>query len=623
MRSLSTETEPTGVLRFGVFELDPRAGELRKSGTLVKLQPQPLKVLALLASRQGELVTREEIQQQVWGGETFVDFEQGLNYCIRQIRDALGDDADSPRYVETLPRRGYRFLAPVTGAQPQAAVPAAEEQPSRQRTTGFRWIVAVTLVVVLGVAGNWLWRRTLSKPRIPTDRKAMLVVLPFENLSNDPEQEYFSEGLTDEMITQLGALAPKRLGVIARTSAMRYKNTEKTAQEIGRELGVDYILEGTVRREGQRVRITTQLIQVSDQTHLWAESHERELASVFEIQRDVSQRVAQSLALELLPAPRKWSSVPDAHEAYLRGRYFSQRGSAGEAARSFRQAIEADPNYAAAYAGLANTLVFAAPAAKYMPHARDAAQKALELDDSLSDAHSALGTVKFMYEWDWPAAEKSFHRAFELDASNAEAHLRYSNYLAAMGRMDKALVEARLAQQSDPLSPIIGQSIGRYYAMLGQYDRAIELYKKTLELDPNFRWSVISLSFAYEAKGDYDQWLAYQKRARVLFQSPPGTGDEMEQAYREGGYPAAMRRLNQMYEEEAREDRMASATLAINYSKLGDKEKALYWLERAYESHTRDLIYLNVMPEYDPIRNDPRFQAVVRKIGLPTSRAAR
>lgn len=611
-------TQPA-ILRFGVFELDSRTGELRKSGALVRLQPQPLKVLALLAGRAGELVTREEIQQQVWGGETFVDFEQGLNYCIRQIRDALGDDADSPRFVETLPRRGYRFLASVAGLQPAAASPAADRAP-QETTQGRRWMVAAALVAVLAVAGNWLWRRILSTPRIPQDRKVMLVVLPFENLSNDPEQEYFSEGLTDEMITQLGALAPKHLGVIARTSAMRYKNTEKPAQEIGRELGVDYILEGTVRREGQRVRITTQLIQVNDQTHLWAESHERELASVFEIQRQVAQSVARSLALELLPAPRARSTNPEAHEAYLKGRYFSQRGSVGDAAGHFRRAIEADPDYAPAFAGLANTLVFAVPAAQYMPMARDAAQKALELDEPLSDAHSALGLVKLMYEWDWPASEKAFQRAFELDSSNAEAHLRYSNYLAAMGKMDEAMGEARLAQQLDPLAPINGQTIGRYYALQGQYDRAIEEYKKTLELDPNFRWSVLFLSFAYEAKGDYDQWLAYQKRAWVIFRNRPDVGKEMEQAYRAGGYPAAMHRLNAMYEDDAKQGRITSATLAVNYVKLGDKEKALYWLKKAYESHTRDLIYLNVMPEFDPIRNDPRFQEIVRKIGLPPTK---
>lgn len=403
---------------------------------------------------------------------------------------------------------------------------------------------------------------------------------------------------------------------------MHYKNAEKTAGEIGRELGVDYILEGTVRREGQRVRITTQLIQVSDQTHLWAESHERELASVFEIQRDVAQRVAQSLALELLPAPRKWSSIPDAHEAYLRGRYFSQHGETRKAVAAFKQALETDPNYAPAYAGLANVIVFSAPAKLYMPMARDAAQRAVELDETLSDAHSALGTMKFMFEWDWPAAEKAFHRSLELDPSNAEAHLRYSNYLVAMGRMDEAMAEAGRAQQLDPLSPIIGQSIGRYYAMQGQYDPAIKQYMKTLEIDPNFCWSLMFLSFAYEAKGDYEQWLAYQKRTWTIMRNRPDIGEEMEKAYRAGGYPAAMRRLNAMlYEEDARREIMTSATLAINYIKLGHKEKALYWLEKAYEHHTRDLIYLNVMPEFDPLRNEPRFQAIVRKIGLPPVQA--
>jgi tetratricopeptide (TPR) repeat protein len=365
---------------------------------------------------------------------------------------------------------------------------------------------------------------------------------------------------------------------------------------------------------------------VSDQTHLWAESHEGPLVNILEMQKNVAQRVARSLAFELLPAQlaamgRRDTSDAQARDAYLKGLYWSHKGVVREAAQSFRKALDADPGYAPAYAGLANTLLFAAPAIEFMPRAKTAALQALELNPSLSEAHSALGMVKLMYDWDFAAAEKEFLRALELDPSNAEAHLRYSNHLAAMGRIEEAIGQARAGQRLDPLSPLIGQAIGRYYHFLGDEDRAIEHFQQMLKLDPDFVWANLFISFSYERKQMYEKWIAHQRKAWFQFRGQDDVGLRLERAYREGGYPAAQREMIAFYEEGAQRGQMASAALAINYVKAGDKEKALFWLQKAFESHTRDLIYLNVEPEYDPIRSDLRFQEIVRRIGLPPVQA--
>jgi TolB-like protein/DNA-binding winged helix-turn-helix (wHTH) protein/cytochrome c-type biogenesis protein CcmH/NrfG len=614
----------SSVLRFGVFELDARTGELRKSGALIRLPPQPLKVLALLASRSGELVTREELQAQIWGNETFVDFEQGLNHCIKQIRVALGDDAETPRFIETLPRRGYRFLAPVS--RPDGPDAGAITPPAATRAAPRRALLTAAIALVAVVAGSsYLFRDRLPFFRPAPTGRVLLAVLPFENLSGDPEQEFFSDGLTDEMITQLGSLRLERLGVISRTSAMRYKHTAKTAAEIGRELGVDFILEGAVRRDGGRVRITTQLIQVRDQTHLWVESFEDSLDNVLDIQKNVARRVAASLAFELLPAQLaaiggRNTPNPAARDFYLKGLYWSYRGVVREAAENFRKALDADPGYALAYAGLANTLLFASPAPQFMPRAKTAALRALELNPSLPEAHSALGMVKLMYDWDFPAAEKAFLRALELDPSNAETHLRYSNYLATVGRIEEAIAQARRGQQLDPLAPLMSQAIGRYYHFLGDEDRAILAHQEALRVDPDSRWAHLFISFSYERKEMYEEWIAHQRKAWIQFTGNDIYGARLDRAYRAGGYPAALREVIAYYEDGVRRGQMASAALAINYLKAGDKEKALYWLEKAFEAHTRDLIYLSVEPEYDLIRDDPRFQEIVRKIGLPNTR---
>src|SRR5579864_343229 len=424
------------IVRFGVFEADLEAGELRKHGLRIRLPEQAFQVLALLVERPGEIVTRAELRDRLWPGRTHVDFEHGLNKAVNRLREALGDSGANPRFVGTVARRGYRLLAPIlteTGQMPAAV-----------------------------------------------RKRIRLAVLPFENVGADPEQEFFSDGLTEEMISELGRLSPGGLGIIARTSAMQYKHSAKRIDEIGKELGVDYILEGSVRRVENRSRITTQLIHVGDQTHLWAQSYDRELADIFEVQREVAQRVADSLAFELLPEAhtRGRFVIPEAYEAYLRGRYYWNRGNDPDARKAiewFERALERDPRYALAYSGIADChgrLVWfsASPPLEGGAKAKVAAERALELDQNLSEAHASMALVHFWHEWDWAATEREFRRATELRPNNADAHNWYAAYLNAMGRIEEAVAEHKLAEDLDPLSLTIAMNGADEHYFTGRFD---------------------------------------------------------------------------------------------------------------------------------------------------------
>ncbi len=612
-----TQSSQPAHVQFGVFEVDLRAGELRKQGLKIKLQEKPFQVLVLLLERPGELITREELQKKLWPEDTFVDFDHSMNTAVNKLREALGDSAESPRFIETLPKRGYRFIAPVQHAGQAAVTPLVEAPRHRSAVLG----ILTGLIVVLGLGAYMGWARWGHRAT-PPEGRIMLAVLPFVNMSGDPEQEYFSDGMTEEMISQLGQIHPERLGVIARTSAMRYKKTNKGVDQIAGELGVNYVVEGSVRRGKERVRVTAQLIQVSDQTEVWSDSFESSESDVLALQSEVAHAIARQIQVKLaVPGSARTGRVgpisAEAHDAYLKGRYWASKGVTNQAIKSFKEAIAAEPDFALAYAGLANSMVFLAPTSQYMPEAKAAALKALELDNTLPDAHAALGLAKLMYEWDWKGAESSFRRALELDPSNAEAHLRYSHYLAAVGRLDEAIAEARLAQRSDPLSPLAYQTEGRYYHFLGQEDRAVEKYKKSLELDPDFVWGHLFLAFSYRDKGLYDEAWAHRRRAWVLFGVPAELIDLGEKRYRQEGYKGVTRTQIEAGENEAGRGRMASATLALDYIQLGNKERALYWLEKAYESHTRDMIYIKVEPLYDPVRSDPRFQKIVEQMNFP------
>lgn len=501
-------------VRFGIFQLDLKAHELLKAGVKVKLQDQPFRVLAMLVEHAGEVVTREKLQLRIWPTDVYVAFDQGLNNAIKKVRDALGDSADNPRFVETVAKHGYRFIAPVNAELTRSS---EHRSPSGQR---FLWIglIAVIAASVLAALGYWAWPRSAAK-ETPSSERLILAVLPFENLSHDPEQEFFSDGLTEEMTAQLGKLNPKRLNVIARGSVARYKASSLPPHQIGRELHADYLVQGSVRRDSGRVRITVQLIQVGDQTDLWTESYDRELKDILALQDSVARTIADQIRVKLtieqqnrLTNPR--TVDPESYEAYLKGRYhWNKRTADGlrKASVYFQQAIDEDPSYAAAYSGLADCSSgltwhgFTSPS-ETLPSAYAAALKAVELDPQSAEAHASLGLV-LNHRWDWRGAKAEFSRALELDSQYANAHHWYGDNLSIQGRHDEALLEAKEALKLDPLNRMIGTWVALRYYLARNYDAAIEQSRNTVELDPNFAAAHLLLGKSYTQTGLHRQAL--------------------------------------------------------------------------------------------------------------------
>src|SRR5262245_17815287 len=631
------------LIRFDIFELELKSGELRRDGVLVKLQPQPFKVLTFLAIQAGQVVTREEIQQKIWGNETFVDYEQGVNFCIKRIRDALGDSAQSPRFIETLPRRGYRFIAPVEWIEeqpvtakdgvgspsPDAVISPPEEPPdspavsTAQNSRGVFLFGALVLTVMVVTAGYLIWR---SKS-IPTAGKIMLAVLPFENLSGDPEQDYFSDGMSEELITQLGRLQPQRLGVISRTSSMSFKKSNKDMMRVGNELGVAYILAGSVRRDTDRLRITAQLIQVSDQTSLWAETYDRRIQDILTIQSDVAERIAQSLAVKLIsgqPAAQAQAYLPhpDAHEAYLRGSYLKNKLAREDLERGigyFEQAVAKDPNYALAYAGLAESWRFleffgGVRPPDLRPRAKEAALKAVRLDENLAEAHAALASVKFWYDWDWTGAEQEFKRALVLNPSLAVAHHDYGWYLIARERFDEGLAEVKRSQELDPLSPQANIDVGWACIRVRRYDEAIKQSRRTMELEPSFVQAWGCLMRAYQYKGMLAEALAEGRRIMTR----AGSGPEELAALNQDDLALGMRSFEQWvlnHTKKVAERRYVSAyDWATRYAALGENEQAFEWLEKGYADRDPMMVLLNTDPVVDHLRSEPRFINLLRRI---------
>lgn len=649
-----------GSISFGSFELRLRSGELCRDGVAIKLSPQPFKVLVLLVENAGQLVTREEIQQQIWGESTYVDFDKGLNFCIKQIREALGDNAQSPRYIETLPRRGYRFIAPIDDhysfesitesseitqtrdressdrdvvIQPAQTAPqsvqsdtSSKNRPSRITR---RLAVTIALVVLVPVISYIAWNRFNHRPSLP-EGKIMLAVLPFENLNHDATEDYFSDGLTEEMIAQLGRLRPQRLGVIARTTALTYKKTGKDIRQIGRELGVSHVLEGSVRREADRVRITAQLIQVSDQTHLWAETYERSERDLITIQSEVASRVARSLAVELLPAQESnaisnRTTQPEIYEAYLKGRYLIIKDTLEDFKRSipyFEQAIERDPNFAPAYVGATQSRVFLAtwqnlPAAEVLPKAKADALRAVELDPTSAEAYAALASVNFWLEWNWKDTERNIKRSIELNPSDPHAHILYGNYLLTRGQVDAGIAEVKQALDLDPVSLLTNGLSAYFYLRARQYDDAITQGKKMLELEPSSPAAHHCLRSAYIFKG------MYKEAVDVIRNSMSFSGIKQEEidSITKGDPKEVINELIRQDREEMeaalkKDSKIPASNFAFLYTSLGEKDRAFEWLEKSVALRESLTVYFYIDPFYDSLRSDSRFDTLARQSGL-------
>ena len=636
---------------FCEFTVDLRLRELRRNGTYVKLRGQPFAVLALLVQHPGELVTREELRAHLWRDQTFVDFDHSLNVAVNRIREVLCDSAENPRYIETIPRLGYRFVAKVTADKFPAAgdcvsaTKAATEilqetqseavhhpvSPLNPDSRGARttWYLAAMACVVILMVSAATHLGPLAKHQVGASTgKTMLAVLPFENLTGDPTDEYFSDGLTEEMITQLATLEPSRLGVIARTSVMAYKHGDRSISRVGDQLGVQYILEGSLRQSSGRVRITAQLIQVKDQTHLWAHDYDRDLGDVLTLEREVSGAVAREIQLELTPQAqanlaRPRPVDPDAHQMYLKGRFcWNERTPDGykKSIEYFEGAIRKDPDYAEAYVGLADSYRFLMntfPPGEVLPKAWAAAEKALVIDPNLAEAHASLGLIAPYFDWDWESARKHLERALQLNPNSALAHDWYAEgYLSPMGRMDESLAEMRVAQRLDPLSCAINGDMGKTLFFARRYDEAIAQLHNVLDMDPNCYVAVIWLRMVYEQTGKYRQTLElFEKEKTFLYTHLDIVAIQANIDARMGHSQQARQSLAELL-RLARNERVDPGLIAATYINLGDRGQAFAWLEKAYAQHSNWMSSLKVWGVYDPIRNDPRFLDLERRVKL-------
>lgn len=627
--------------RFHDFELDSSRYELRSEGRALRLEKIPMDLLIFLVEKNGDLIAREDIIERIWGKDVFVDSEAGINTAIRKIRQALHDDPESPRFIQTVVGRGYRFLAPVTVIEESAQASnesatkktnyehtVAGKIPSRRSRIAIIAISAILLVAVILIAANvhWVWNKILGKSE-PTVIHS-LAVLPLENFSGDPKDDSFADAMTDELTTNMARVSS--LAVIGRTSVMRYKGTRKSIPEIARELNVDAVVEGSVVRDRDNVRITAQLIDGATGRHLWADDFPGLQRDILQLQKEVALKIVQEIRATITPDEKiRLTSVgavdPKAYDAYVRGRsYWNQRTQAGlgKAIDQFNAAIQADRNYGAAYSGLADSYTalgyfsYLSPNDTF-PRAKAAADKALELDPSLAEAHATLGYYNLYYAWDWAAAEKEFRQAIALNPNYATVHDWYSYFLTAVGRPDEAMAQIRQAQKLDPLSPVINTDVGFQFYYNGHYDEAIQQLRSTLQSDPKFPLAHLWLGRAYQQKGMFDEAIAEYRQTDAAW---PGwvvtlaaIGNMQGIAGKKSDARDMLTTLNTLSQREY----VTPYGIALVYSSLGEKDQAFTWLDKAVQDRAHWLVWLRLDPRWDAIRPDPRFKDLVRRIGFP------
>jgi TolB-like protein/DNA-binding winged helix-turn-helix (wHTH) protein/Flp pilus assembly protein TadD len=628
-------SDPPRRLRFGVFEADLRTGRLTERGSRVRLQEQPFQVLAALLERPGELVTREELRSRIWP-RTLVDFDHGLNKAVSKIRDALGDSGDNPRFVETVARRGYRFLAEVapvedgSGHLEPAPTPVASpdagdvnESVKQPRSLRVAALAGAGLAVALAVALAWF----LSSRTEPSPRIRSLAVLPLENLSGDAGQEYFVDGMTDELITRLGQIGTLR--VISRTSTMTYKGTRKPMPHIASELNVDAVVEGSVMRSGERVRITAQLIQLPADKHIWSESYEGDVGDALALQNRVARTIAEQVRATLnrqeqaaLQGPK--SVRPESSDAYFRGRYFWNKRTADglrKAIEYFTLAIEKDPTFAAAYSGLADAYALAgdweygilSPQDAFA-RAKAAASKALALDANLAEAHTSLAFALDLYGWDWQTAESEYRHAIALNPGYATAHQWYGWHLIVVGRTAEGIAALRTAESLDPLSPILNADLADALCIARLYEDSLQQSRRALELHPNFAVAHYQLGQTLVQMRRYDEAIMAFRKAVALAGDNTTFDSNLAHAYAISGRTEEARTILRDLEDRQTGQSPTDASIALVYVGLGDNDQAMVWLNKAYQARFNPSILLR--PAFDPIRPDPRFRDLLGRIGL-------
>jgi TolB-like protein/DNA-binding winged helix-turn-helix (wHTH) protein/Flp pilus assembly protein TadD len=628
---MATQPRVAERLRFDGYELDIRAGELRKHGVRLRFRGQPLKVLEILLEQAGELVTREDLQARIWPGNTFVDFDHSLHNAIARIREVLGDSAETPRYIETVPRRGYRYIGPVqdfetlnlaaeTGGQ-RAELPAPH--PKRRRS---RILFILCALPVLGLVAWIAWRYIHAKAAFVPIRS--IAVLPLKNFSGDPAQEFFVDGMTDQLITELAKVGSLR--VISGTSVMQYKGAKKSLREIAHELNVDAIVEGSAVRSGQRVRITAQLIRASTDQHLWAEAYDRDVGDILNLQADVANAIAQQVRAQLTPTQqaqhRSARAVnPAAYDDYLRGRLyfvneFTKPESLKRSQRYFEEAIQKDPNFALAYAGLADTYVFLAFAGALQNDqayrlAKEEVTKALKLDDSVGEVYDVLGLLSWNFEWDWKAADREFNRAIALAPSYGCAHENRAIFLAFTGQRAEALAEiARIDQVDYGFSSAFSESLT--YFELRDYPALIESSKRALLLSPKDWFQHYTLGAGYEGTGRLQEAIAEYQQANAMSGGDSKTVVALAHAYSAAGKKADTEKILGDLEHKLQGISASPYTLATIHAVLGENDKAFEFLEKTFSEKGLDIFWLKSDLTLDSLRSDPRFPTLLRRMGL-------
>lgn len=610
-------------VRFAVFEVDLESGELRKHGIKIKLQQKPFQILTLLLERSGEVVTREELKERLWPSDVFVDFESGLNNAVKKLRAALGDSAETPRFVETVARHGYRFLAtPRFAGNGETVVPVPREvQPPRAL---LRIAAAVAVIGLLGVAWNVV-RQRRAQPAAVASPVHKIAVLPLENLSHDEEQEYFADGMTDAIIDQLARF--RGITVISRTSSMLYKRARKPLPQIARELGVDSVVEGTILRIGDRVRVSAQLIDAASDRHLLSRTFEQNLEDVFKLQQDVAAAIAEQVKSSLTNRDAGFSHPtpvsPEAYQAFALGRFYWFKRTPDALSKGieyFQEAIAREPNYALAYVGLADSYFGLqyfeiVPPLQFKAQERSAIRKALSLDDSLAEAHTSLAHAQELEDWDFATAETEYRRAIELNPSYTLAHQWLGNDLAIRGRSEEALAESRKSMALDPLSALYRASYAHRIAYARRFDEAADACHKALELDPNQPIAYLYLGQIEEYRGRFQDAIARFRRAYEITATPVHLANLGHAYARNGNRSEALNVLAQL--------RTLSTTryvspyaFALVYIGLGDKENAFEWLQKAINERSQTLTTLKIDPVFDELRGDPRFISLLSQIGL-------
>jgi TolB-like protein/DNA-binding winged helix-turn-helix (wHTH) protein/Flp pilus assembly protein TadD len=613
-------------IQSGKLRLDLSRYELSRDGQPVKLERQPMELLIFLVQRKGQLVTRHDIVEKLWGRDIFVDVDGSVNAAVFKVRSALKDDPENPKFLETVVGKGYRFIGDVEiistpagqhGAAVKQGFPSVA-QPGSLRTLTTSILAALSVLALLYVSNVGRWRERLPGRATPGPIQS-LAVLPLENLSHDAEQEYLADGMTEELITVLSKISALR--VISRTSVMRFKGTRQPLPQIARELNVDAVVEGSILRSGNRVRITAQLIQAHQDKQLWAEIYNRDIRDVLALQNEVAGAIAKQVKAQITPAEAARLATarqvdPEVYQLYLQGLYYVDKGteeSARDSRGYFQKAIERDPGYARAWVGLAHAYNLMGDYSR----GKEAARKALALDDTSGEGHAAFAFAALLNDWDWSIAQQEFKRAVELDVNNSIVHRSYALYLVALRRHDEARAEMQRALELDPLAPLANTNLGSIYWSSHDFERAIEQLKRALEIDPNFPDAHFDLGLVYESMGRYHQALVEFEKYRSLSSAPLAFKAAMAHLYAVQGRRADALKLLEELRAGHKPGDMLSYDIALVYVGLGDRDRAFQWLQNSYAEHAADLVEINDDPEMEPLRSDPRFQNLLRSVNYP------